>query len=280
MRRHTAVDDLRHLDDHDHVAWFGRGPDELDRIARDAFAAGARRNERMIFVTADPDTSGLAQMPDVGSMIDRGDLEITSLAAVYGSSESVDAGKQLTMFEQVLDAALSRGYSGIRVVADNTPFARGSNSAFESWLEWEYLADQLQATRPVIGVCYFDVRDGRADRMADLAAAHPVLPANSAAPPFQLFCDDGALRAAGCLEAVFAQRMRRAIARLPADRPVTLDVSAAEFVDHRALLVLSEAATPDRPITVRGAGAVLRRLWEILDLPNSNLSFEPEPVRR
>jgi anti-anti-sigma regulatory factor len=276
MRRHTAVDDLRHLDDHDHVAWWGRGPEDLDQIALDAFAAGARRHERMMFVTAEPRTSRLAQSPETASMIDAGDLELASLADVYPGGAGFDAATQLTVFEQALDDALAQGYSGIRVVADNTPLVQGSDTAFASWLEWEYLADQLQATRPVIGVCYFDADKVRPDRMADLAAAHPVLPSSFAEPAFQLFCDDGVLRVVGCLEALFAHQLRRAVNRLPADRPATIDLSGAEFVDHRALLVLNDAATSQRPIVLRGTGAVVRKLWDLLDLPESHLSFEPQ----
>jgi hypothetical protein len=129
-------------------------------------------------------------------------------------------------------------------------------------------------------VCYFDVREIHPDRMVDLAAAHPVLPAAFAPPAFRLFCDDGVLRVVGCLEALFAHQLRRAVNRLPANRPATIDLSAAEFVDHRALLVLNDAASPQRPIVLRGAGTFIRKLWDLLDVPEPHLSFEADSANR
>lgn len=274
MRRHGSIEDLGLLDRHDHVAWWGRGPDEMDRVTVGALATAAALHERMLFVADDPAPGRLAGLPDLEAMIARGDLELVPVRDVYEDAERFDPARQRRLFEGVLEDALVRGYSGLRVVADNTPFLRGSDAAFSSWLEWEYLADRLQAEHPVAGVCFFDVSGVQADRLADLAAVHPLLPSGSEQPPFRLFSDDGVLRVVGSLEALFADRMERALAALPGDRPLVVDLSTADFVDHRALLTLNHAASPGQTIVVRGARPVTRRVWDLLEVPTPKLVFE------
>jgi hypothetical protein len=61
---------------------------------------------------------------------------------------------------------------------------------------------------------------------------------------------------------------------MASDRPLIVDVSRAEFVDHRALLALNDAATAARPVRIRGATRVLSEFPSLLGLPTPHLRFE------
>src|SRR5712691_10125629 len=68
-----------------------------------------------------------------------------------------------------------------------------------------------------------------------LASVHPVCSAGGVHPPFSLFVDGEATFLTGTLDTWSADQFRRILATTPGDRPLVVDLSQAEFVDHRAL---------------------------------------------
>jgi anti-anti-sigma regulatory factor len=262
------------LEPHDHVAWYGEGSEDLYALASVALADGARRGEKLMLVAEDPDPQRLAAIGDVERLLASGQLELHTTDTVYGSSCTFSPARQLETFEGVLADALSDGYTGMRVVADNTPLASADEEGFRRWLCWEHVADQFQSTFSVTGVCYFE-RDALShERKADLASLHPVRRTNGVETPFCLFADGDAVSATGTLDLFSADRFRRLLEAAPEDRPLVVDLSRAEFVDHRALLLLSAAASRTRPVHVRGTPPLIRELASVLDLAAPYLSFE------
>lgn len=276
MRRQLTSADPRSLQPHDHVFWSGDGADGLYDLASTALAAGARRNEQLLFVAVDPDAARLAGVGDLELLLDRGQLQLHAVEAIYGASGSFSQTKQLETFQGVLDEALAAGYSGIRVVADNTPLVADTGEAgYDSWLRWEQLTDRFQAASQVTGICYFDGCALDDERLADLAALHPVRPANAVQPAFTFFSDDGAVSVTGALDLWSAERFERALSTTLRDEPLVLDLSRAQFVDHRALLALNDVATAARPVRIRGASRVVSEFPSLLSLPTPHLAFEP-----
>src|SRR2546426_1307834 len=119
MRRQLRVDDAGALEPHDHVVWYGDGADDLYALASTALAAGARRREKLMFVAQQPDPARLAGVDGLTRLLDCGQLELVDIEGVYGTSGAFSSTRQLATFEGVLADALSEGYTGIRVVADN-----------------------------------------------------------------------------------------------------------------------------------------------------------------
>jgi hypothetical protein len=158
-------------------------------------------------------------------------------------------------------------------VADNTPLVRKDDKSFRRWMAWEQLTDRFQAASMVTGGCFFDHAALSGERQADLAALHPVCCAGISAPPFSLFSDRDGVFVTGTLDTFSAAQFRRILDTVPGDRPLVVDVSRAEFVDHHALLVLAESASADRPLRVRGDGN-LRKLVSLLGLATPHLRFE------
>jgi hypothetical protein len=275
VRRELTARDPRSLQPHDHVFWSGNGTAGLYDLASAALAAGARRNERLLFVAIDPDAGRLAGVGDLELLLARGQLQLHDVEAIYGAEGTFSHTTQLETFEGVLDDALAAGYSGIRVVADNTPLvADTGEEGYKSWLRWEQLTDRFQAASPVTGICYFDSDALDDERLADLAALHPVRAANAVAPPFRFFSDEGAVSVTGALDLWSSQRFERVLSTTPADQPLFLDLSRAEFVDHRALLALNDVATAARPVWIDGASRLVCELPSLLQLPTPYLRFQ------
>jgi MEDS: MEthanogen/methylotroph, DcmR Sensory domain len=200
LRRHGRIREGNRLQPHDHVVWMGRGSDDLYALATAALAQGARRNEKLIFIAEDPDPGRLQGVGDLDALLTGGQLELAPVDAVYDGSSAFNQTTQLATFEEVLAEALAHGYTGIRVIADNTSLATGDDARFHRWLRWEQVADRFQATSNVTGICYFDSRALSSDRRADLAALHPVRSVTTPPTPFSFVVDGDAISVTGTLD--------------------------------------------------------------------------------
>lgn len=274
MRRQLRVERADALEPHDHVAWYGNGADDLYALANVALAAGARRNEKLMFVANDPDPALLSGVGDIDRLLEYGQLELADVDDVYGRSGFFSPDDQLTTFEGVLSQALDAGYEGIRVVADNTPLASGDADRFRSWLAWEQITDHFQSRSNVTGICYFDRGVLSEDRLSDLASLHPVCAAGNVEPPFSFFVDGDAVAVTGALDAWSDAQFRRILDSAPDERELVIDLSGTEFVDHRALLALNAIATAERPVHIRRAPPLLRRMPSLLAISTPHLCFE------
>lgn len=276
MRRRVSVESPSALRPHDHTAWFGDGSAELYAMAREALAEGARRNEKLMFVAKDPDMSGLRGL-DAGRLIADGRLEVMDVADAYGGGTAFSASAQLARFRRVLEDALDAGYSGIRVVADSTSLAQGDQESFAGWLAWEQLADHFQADSMVTGICFFDRTALSAERLADLAALHPVRRTQRwLEPPFTVFVDGDAVLLIGSLGADSSEQLRRVLAAIDFEQKPAVDLSAAHLLDNEALLALIEFASSRRPLVLRG-NEHLRQRVASLGPAGAHLRIEDAP---
>jgi len=274
LRRQLRVHRADALEPHDHVAWYGDGRDDLYALARVALAAGARRSEKLMFVAREPQPALLGDIGDVDRLLERGQLEVVDVDEVQGSSHAFNAAQQLATVEAVLREALAAGYTGIRVVADNTPLVSGGDEDFRRWLAWEQVTDRFQACSNVTGICYFDRGALDEERQSDIAALHPVCAESSIEPPFSLFADGDAVSVTGALDAWSADQFRRVLDTAPGEHALVLDLSHAEYVDHRALLALNAIASAERPIRIRRAPSIVQRMPLLLSISTPYLSFE------
>jgi hypothetical protein len=253
---------------------MGRGGDDLYELARAALAEGARRNEKLMFIAEDPDAARLQGIADLDRLLADRQLELQPVEAVYGGSGAFSPTAQLTTFEAVLDDALAHGYSGVRVLADNTSLASGDDAAFRRWLHWEQVTDRFQATSSVTGICYFNGRALSSDRRADLAALHPVRSVTAPPTPFSFVVDGDMVSVTGAVDFWSEDQFQRILATAPRDRPLQLDLSGVEFADHRALLALNAAASATRPVRISRASNLVRDLPAMLGVPMPHVRFE------
>jgi hypothetical protein len=153
-----------------HIGWAFSGPPQFEGRATAFLAEGRARNELLMFVTDDPDPR---QWPE--ELLDRGDLVLASTSEVYGVDGVLDVESQRANFEVTLVDALNRGYSGLRVAADNTSLI-SSPDWLAAWMAWEEEADRFMAVQPVTGLCAFDRTRTAPDHLRAVMAVHSVTP--------------------------------------------------------------------------------------------------------
>lgn len=271
MRRRLITSDTSTLEINDHVAWCGEGPGALDDLAVSTFSRAAQRGAQLHFVCDPPDLGRLTALEGLDGLVEAGSLHLSSIEDTYAAFP--DPRAQLALFERMLDAALASGYSGICVVADNSPLVAGTEEAFSDWLAWEATADRFQARRPVTGVCFFDQRVVPPTRLADLASVHPVLSSAFEDPNFQVFADGDAVRVIGEVDRLCSDQLYRVLSSAPQDTELVLDFSDVDFIDHRGLMTLDRIASECRGLRVRSASPFVRRVWQLLDLQKPSLEF-------
>jgi len=149
-----------------HVGLIFRGQQQFHLRATSLAAEGIARGERVVCITDNP-RPHLWFDQDIAS----GSVLLTSTVEVYGESRQVEPVQQRATFAAVLDTALRDGYSGVRVVADNTSLV-SSLPRLVAWRRWEAEADDFIRANPVTGLCGFDLDRIDPETMAELRALH------------------------------------------------------------------------------------------------------------
>jgi hypothetical protein len=269
LRNHGQRFELVRMKPHDHVGWVFSGPGEFAALASPFLAEGASRNECLMYVAEDPDFEVLDGW---AKALSPGTLTVASITEVYGESGIVDAQAQRETFAAVLAEALTEGYSGIRVAADNTPLVL-DQERLESWIRWEIVADHFMSEHQVTGLCAFDRTRVDVNTIRHLATLHPVSPAASPRPQFRLFTHDGALWLKGEVDSFAVGQARLALENLPPETDVVVDLTNTESVTKDALSALRQLCETGVVVTVRGATEIVRRLGQSVGVPVPNFSW-------
>jgi len=106
-------------------------------------------------------------------LVDRGELVIASITEIYGPDRTVVAASQRETFAGALAEALSEGYTGIRVAADNSSLV-DTPERVQTWLAWEEEADRFMAENPVTGLCAFDRTRVGSAALSEVMGTHDV----------------------------------------------------------------------------------------------------------
>lgn len=155
-----------------HLGWVYSGPAQLEGRASTFLAEGVGRGERLIFVADNPNVK---QWP--AAFLRRGDLRILSTCEIYGKDRIVDAGAVRSRCEAQLAEALRDGYTGLRVVAENTTLIDGPER-LAAWMRWEDEVERFIAGNPVTGLCAFDRSRTDAEVLRKVVGLH-----RAVAPP-------------------------------------------------------------------------------------------------
>lgn len=269
MRNHGSRFGMMRLGPHDHIGWVFSGDGEFATLAEPFLLEGAKRNERLVYVAEDPDTSSFGTWTET---LVPGTLTGSTVAEVYGDSGIVDATRQRAVFAEVLAEALAAGYSGIRVAADNSPLVL-DQERIAAWMRWEVVADHFMSENPVTGLCAFDKSRIDVGTLQNLATLHPLSPADADEPPFRLFSSDSSLWLQGEVDAFAVGQAQRALQDLPPSTGVVVDLSATAAVSTDAIAALRQLCETGAAVTVRGATEIVRRLAQAAGSAPPNLSW-------
>jgi MEDS: MEthanogen/methylotroph, DcmR Sensory domain len=98
-----------------HSGWLFEGMAQFEGRITSFLAEGAARGERLMFVADDPEPK---LWPS--KLVERGELVVASTAEIYGPERMVTPASQRQTFAMAMAEALAKGYSGLRIAADNT----------------------------------------------------------------------------------------------------------------------------------------------------------------
>ncbi|MBB2936056.1 anti-anti-sigma regulatory factor [Amycolatopsis bartoniae] len=255
---------------HDHVCWSY--DDHADFLARavEFLTEGLHLGLRTAFVApgaADELRAQLSRAEPLARALADGALTVESLDGVYGPDEVVDPETQVAAYAAATEAALAQGFRGYRVAAEATALVRTPRQ-LEQFTRYEHRVDRYMVTHPFSALCAYRRDELDPSAVAQLAGLHPA--ASPDATPFRLHAgSDGTLTLAGELDFSSAETFPLVLERagLPGGR-VVIDGHDLEFVDHRSLWALADAAARrDATVVLRTGHPGVERLLGLLDVP-------------
>jgi DNA-binding CsgD family transcriptional regulator len=158
-----------------HACMFYETKADLLETAVAYFAAGFARNEFCIWAVSDPidlaDAKNAlrAATPDFDRQLEAGAIEILRGADWYLNGDEFDLRRITGGWSAKLEAALARGYDGMRVSGE--AFWIGTQH-WKSFCEYEEELDWSIGGKRMIVLCTYPLRASRAADVLDVARAH------------------------------------------------------------------------------------------------------------
>ena len=162
----------------DHVCWPFRDRVELAAVARAFVVEGLVRDERVAYVGQGRprelrhDLAGIANLQDC---LDRGQLQVTDIAAMPASDPAIDPVDELIDLAAMTRDSLDAGYTGLRIVANGTMRVINPRRR-DRIVHFEHLIDRFCLDQAFTRLCAFDATalgEGLARRAGVRAHADP-----------------------------------------------------------------------------------------------------------
>lgn len=139
------------------------------------FAAGLANRERCIWITSPPLPAADARMelgkrmPDLGALLEGGQIKILDFGDWYSSGNSSLQGDLLGRWLREETDALAAGYQGLRVAGNASFLERAQWSAFMSY---EGAVNREIRSRRVVALCSYDLKKSSAADVFDVIRNH------------------------------------------------------------------------------------------------------------
>ena len=240
----------------DHVCWTFADAADFTAAVLPFLDEGRRLGEHLLLVGASlPELlPGLAALPGRDEMLASGQLEVRSTAEVYASDGELSPAEQVAAYRSLVDAALARGRTGLRVAADVTPLVRGGVDGRRRLHVYEQLADALMGSVAMTALCLYEASLG-AEVLGPVTLLHPDQHHGDEEPLAHLSGRGSSLSLHGEVDVTQADGLARALVDVACGAPgeVVLDLSDLRFLDVAGARALARAAQ-----VLRGADVHLR----------------------
>jgi hypothetical protein len=255
----------------DHVCWPFRHHDNLAAVARAYVTEGLTRDERVAYVSEGGPGElrhDLDGTPGLDEHLERGRLQLMPLDTLEAPDPSVHPAAELPLLATMIAEALEAGYRGLRIFANGTLRVRDPARRVQH-VRYEHLIDLVCHQRPLTMLCAYDRTSLGDTVVAELACVHPL--AYGRLSPFQLSADSRAdVALAGSVDTFSAVHLTTALQRIGVPEPgvpLTVDATALEFIDHRALLALDQYAAHGRTtVVLQSPPSIVQRLMTLIPL--------------
>lgn len=158
-----------------HMCQFYQTRADLAAALVPYFAAGMRKRERCIWITAEPLDAAGAQADlrkaglDVDGAMRDGSLVIRDYSTWYAEGARLKGAEVLELWLEEERRALAAGYTGLRITG-NTSFLRPED--FPLFMEYEALIDHAFADRRIVTLCSYLLDQLRAVDVLEVAHRH------------------------------------------------------------------------------------------------------------
>ncbi|OGD18394.1 MAG: hypothetical protein A2W03_06705 [Candidatus Aminicenantes bacterium RBG_16_63_16] len=158
-----------------HFCQFYRTPQDLLGILVPYFTEGLKNNEFCMWITSEPLDAVAARaalaaaFPDFENFIRRGQVEIIPHTEWYLKDGRFDSERVLNGWVKKLDAALARGYEGLRLTGNTFWLEKKDWAAFT---DYEAAVDSVIGRYRMLAVCTYSLDRCGADEILDVIANH------------------------------------------------------------------------------------------------------------
>jgi len=208
--------------------------DEGRRLGEHLLLIGASRPELL---------QTLAPLPGRDELLSSGQLEVHGTAGVHASGGELSPAGQVAAYRRLVEAALARSRTGLRVAADVTPLVRGGSDARRQLHVYEQLADALVGDVAMTALCLYE-ESLEADVLGPIILLHPDQHSGDQEPLAHLSGRGPSLSLHGEVDVTQADALFRALVDVACETPgeVALDLSDVRFLDIAGARALARAA--------------------------------------
>lgn len=269
VRQCGAIDVVTGHGPADHICWVHDGEESWRAAAVPYLNEGVPAGDQLLYVADKPVDAlvdDLADLPDRDALLGSGQLRVMSIPDAYGPTDSFTAERQVEAFHGEVLAAVDAGYRSLRLASEATALVQTPEQA-RRFAAYELLVDAMLARSALTALCGYD--GSRISREAGdgLGFVHPLRHRGDRFPVSGLYAGDGGRwQLSGEVDLTVRSSLELALATLPDDAEVHLELGGLEFIDVagvRALVALAERLAPGRRLLLHQPPTVLRRMFEI-----------------
>lgn len=178
MEKNEVLEFVKQMKARDHVIFFYSKPEDKHLVLFTYLKAGIDAGEAAIYVTSQESVAEIRGHMrrfgiDVDSLERSGDLRVMDYREWYMIDGRFDQAKTMKLWKENLDAAITRGLRGLRVVGETRCFF--DNNMIKELVEYERSLHR-SLDIPMSAICAYDSgafpEQGGLDLIFDLVAAH------------------------------------------------------------------------------------------------------------
>ena len=240
----------------DHVCWTYADAADFSAAVLPFLEEGRRLGEHLLLIgSSRPELlRALAPLPGRDELIAGGQLAVHTTAEAYAACGALSPAGQVAAYRGLVEAALARGRTGLRVAADVTALARRGPDGRRQLHVYEQLADAMMGSVAMTALCLYDA-SLEADVLGPITLLHPGQHAGDQEPLAHLSGRGPSLSLHGEVDVTQADALFHALVDVACDTPgeVVLDLTDVRFLDIAGARALARATQ-----VLRGAGVRLR----------------------
>jgi len=177
--RRQLLEALERLQPHDHLCLIYETQQEQFAAAIPFLRIGLERGEKCIYIADDNAVSTVleamrAQGMGVDSALQSGALSLATKQEAYLKQGYFDPDWMIGFLKQTTEAALSAGFSALRVTGEMT-WALGGDPGAERLMEYESRLNYLLSEIPCLAICQYNRQRFSPEVILDVIRTHPIV---------------------------------------------------------------------------------------------------------